>query len=76
MRAARDVRRNRNKVGTKMELKEDTLVLQRDEELKEVTRLRFILDKSNRYPGCLGDIEERKLMARLTKLERRHSLRY
>ncbi len=59
-----------------MELERDTLVLDRDKELKEVGRLRFILDKANRFPGCLDDTEERKLMARLTKLERKHGLRY
>ncbi|MFH1432932.1 MAG: hypothetical protein ABIG84_06980 [archaeon] len=59
-----------------MEFENETTVLGSDSELKEVERLRFILDKANRFPGCLDDTEERRLMMRLTKLERKHGLRY
>ncbi len=76
MRAAANVWRNTHKVGGKMELERETCIMGRDEDLREVGRLRFILDKANRFPGCLGETEERRLMARLTKLERKHSLRY
>ncbi len=51
----------------------EKLVMDKSEDLKEIERLRFILDKQNRYPGCLGDNEERKLLARLSRLERKYS---
>jgi len=47
--------------------------MDKSEDLKEIGRLRFILDKQNRYPGCLGDDEERRLLARLSRLERKYS---
>ena len=41
------------------------------EEVREITRLKFVLDQSNRYPGLLGVQEMKKFSLRLNDLERK-----
>ncbi len=40
-------------------------------EMKEINRLRFVLDKANRFPGLLSSDETLKLSRKLADLERR-----
>lgn len=39
-------------------------------DIKEIMRLRFVLDKSNRFPGLLSSNETLKLSRKLADLER------
>lgn len=41
-----------------------------DAEKKEIIRLRFVLDKANRFPGLLSSDETLKLSRKLADLER------
>lgn len=40
-------------------------------DIKEIQRLRFVLDKSNRYPNMLSSIETLRLSRKLADLERK-----
>ncbi|VVB59763.1 Uncharacterised protein [uncultured archaeon] len=40
-------------------------------EMKEINRLRFVLDKANRFPGLLSSEETLKLSRKLADMERR-----
>ena len=40
-------------------------------EMKEIQRLRFVLDKANRFPNLLSSNETLKLARKLADLERR-----
>ena len=42
-----------------------------DAEMKEIVRLRFVLDKANRFPELLSSDETLKLSRKLADLERR-----
>ena len=41
------------------------------DEVREITRLKFVLDQSNRYPGLLDTHEMKKFSLRLNDLERK-----
>ena len=41
------------------------------EEVREITRLKFVLDQSNRYPGLLDVQQMKKFSLRLNDLERK-----
>lgn len=48
---------------------------QAEDELKEIKRLRFVLDKDNRTFG-ITDKEFKELSGKLAKLERKHNINY
>jgi len=58
--------------GVFVEIKSNELC---KKELKEMDRLKFVLDRANRYPDLLDINETKKLSLRLDALERKFRVR-
>lgn len=61
----------KQRVAGKTDLMETDVSLNCDADAKEISRLRFVLDKANRFPGLLSSEETLKLSRKLADLERR-----
>ena len=61
----------KQRVAGKTDALETAVSADLDADVKEITRLRFVLDKANRFPGLLSSDETLKLSRKLADLERR-----
>lgn len=61
----------KQRVAGKTDVLETEVSLNWDADVKEINRLRFVLDKANRFPGLLSSDETLKLSRKLADLERR-----
>lgn len=61
----------KQRVAGKTVASEPEVSVNSDADVKEINRLRFVLDKANRFPGLLSSDETLKLSRKLADLERR-----
>ncbi len=60
----------KQRVVGKTDVMETEVSLNSDADVKEINRLRFVLDKANRFPELLSSNETLKLSRKLADLER------
>ncbi|MBU4300160.1 MAG: hypothetical protein ABIF85_02740 [Nanoarchaeota archaeon] len=61
----------KQRVAGKTGVMDTEVSLKWDSDVKEINRLRFVLDKANRFPELLSSTETLKLSRKLADLERR-----
>jgi len=61
----------KQRVAGKTDALETEVSVDSDTDVKEINRLRFVLDKANRFPDLLSSVETLKLSRKLADLERR-----
>ncbi len=62
---------NNEEIRREVTKKEAPAPLVSEAELKEIQRLKFVLDRANRYPNLLSNEETLKLSRKLAELERK-----